>query len=91
MQVEVITGGDDFSFERDRYLWRAWIHENVTTADFKVLAHASDAELATVAFEHNEHATLFLLTSPNYITASHIKNTYEWRLGDHGPLLNKHN
>lgn len=87
MQVEVITGGDDFSFERDRFLWRAWIHENVTTVGFNVFAHATNAELAIVVFDHAEHATLFLLTKPIYITASHIKNTYEWKLGDYGTLL----
>ena len=86
--IEVYTGGDDFAFERDRFLWRVWIHENVTTTGFKVSAHFTNAERAIVHFDDPEYLSLFALTKPEYVTSDHIKHpgAYTWDLGDSGPL-----
>jgi hypothetical protein len=83
--VNVNAGPDDFTFERDRYLWRLWVRQHVTSSGFEVHAHPTDAYTAQIYFEDEKCATLFLLTAPEFVKTYMVEFDIEWTLGYTGP------
>lgn len=83
--TEVWAGPDDFAFERDRYLWRMWIKQNVTTIGFKVSGCEDDAFKAIVTFDDSQMELIFQLTAPEYIQPHLVEANEPWILGADGP------
>lgn len=83
--VEVWAGPDDYSFERDRYLWRMWIKQNITTTGFNVMSHSDDAYKGTIIFDDERLDIIFRLKAPEHITEAAVDCSEPWILGETGP------
>lgn len=83
--IEVWAGPDDYSFERDRYLWRMWIKQNITTTGFRVEADADDAYKGNVIFDDERLDIIFRLKAPEYIDAALVDCSEPWILGESSP------
>ena len=83
--IKVTTNGDDYGFESDRFLWRAWIYENITPTGYRVNASKEIATAAIIEFENEHDLTVFALTRPEYVTYDLIRGRYQWILGETGP------
>lgn len=83
--IEVWAGPDDFTFERDRFLWIQWIKQNITPAGFRVLAHPTNAAKAIVKFENKKWNLIFQLKAPEYIEPSMVRVEGHWIIGKDSP------
>lgn len=81
--VEVWAGPDDYTFERDRHLWKLWIKQNLPNCGpFVVKAHPERADIALIIFEAEKWNDIFILKKPEYIEPSMVEIGEPWILGE---------
>lgn len=78
VEIEVWAGPDDFAFERDRYLWKMWVKQNITRSGYSVIAHKDDAYKAIIVFDDPKWEMIFKLKAPEYIDASMVICDEPW-------------